>query len=281
MARLGFGTFALGGQREKRVRCGFRVNGKTTMQENVLTGKVVLITGGARRVGAEIARTLHAHGMNLVIHYRASKDDAHALQVELEKRRPQSVALVKGDLLKVVKLPGIVEEAVAAFGRLDALVNNASSFYPTPVGAATEEQWDDLIGTNLKAPFFLAQAAAPHLKKTHGCIVNIADIHAERPIKHYPIYSAAKAGLVMLTKSLARELAPEVRVNAIAPGTILWPEGEAEVSEAQKQEMLARIPLRRSGSPDDIARTALFLIRDAGYINGQIIAVCGGRTVVA
>jgi len=191
------------------------------------------------------------------------------------------VSLIKGDLLKVAQLPGIVEEAVAAFGRLDVLVNNASSFYPTPVGQATEEQWEDLIGTNLKAPFFLAQAAAPYLMKNHGCIVNIADIHGERPIKQYPIYSAAKAGLVMLTKSLARELAPEVRVNAIAPGTILWPEGEAEVNEVQKQEMLARIPLRRSGNPDDIARTALFLIRDAEYINGQVIAVCGGRTVVA
>lgn len=251
------------------------------MQENVLAGKVALITGGARRVGAEIARTLHAHGMHLVIHYRSSKDDAHVLQAELEKHRPKSVSLVKGDLRKVAQLPGIVEEAVAAFGRLDALVNNASSFYPTPVGQATEEQWEDLIGTNLKAPFFLAQAAAPYLMKNHGCIVNIADIHGERPIKQYPIYSAAKAGLVMLTKSLARELAPEVRVNAIAPGTILWPEGEAEVNEVQKQEMLARIPLRRSGSPDDIARTALFLIRDAEYINGQVIAVCGGRTVVA
>lgn len=251
------------------------------MQENVLAGKVALITGGARRVGAEIARTLHAHGMHLVIHYRSSKDDAHVLQAELEKHRPKSVSLVKGDLRKVAQLPGIVEEAVAAFGRLDALVNNASSFYPTPVGQATEEQWEDLIGTNLKAPFFLAQAAAPYLMKNHGCIVNITDIHGERPIKQYPIYSAAKAGLVMLTKSLARELAPEVRVNAIAPGTILWPEGEAEVNEVQKQEMLARIPLRRSGSPDDIARTALFLIRDAEYINGQVIAVCGGRTVVA
>jgi pteridine reductase len=251
------------------------------MQENVLTGKVALITGGARRVGAEITRTLHEHGMNLVIHYRSSKDDAHALQAELEKHRPKSVWLVKGDLLKIAQLPGIVEETVAAFGRLDVLVNNASSFYPTPIGQATEEQWEDLIGTNLKAPFFLTQAATPHLKKTHGCIVNIADIHGERPIKQYPIYSAAKAGLVMLTKSLARELAPEVRVNAIAPGTIMWPEGEAEVSAEQQQEMLARIPLRRSGSPDDIARTVLFLVRDAGYINGQVIAVCGGRTVVA
>lgn len=251
------------------------------MQENNLTGKVALITGGARRVGAEIARTLHAHGMNLVIHYRSSRDDAHDLQTELEKRRPKSVALVKGDLLQTAMITEIVEQALAAFGRLDALVNNASSFYPTPVGTATPEQWDDLIGTNLRAPFFLAQAAATHLKKVQGCIVNIADIHGERPIKHYPIYSAAKAGLVMMTKSLARELAPEVRVNAIAPGTILWPEGEAEVSEMQKQELLKRIPLRRSGSPDDIASTALFLIRDAGYINGQVIAVCGGRTVVA
>ena len=251
------------------------------MQENTLTGKTALISGGARRVGAEIARTLHAHGMHLVIHYRASKDDAHALQTELEQRRPMSVALVQGDLLDVARLPGVVEAAAAAFGRLDVLVNNASSFYPTPVGSATEHQWEDLIGTNLKAPFFLSQASWPHLKKTQGCIVNIADIHADRPIKRYPIYSAAKAGLVMLTKSLARELAPEVRVNAIAPGTIMWPEGEAEVSEAQKQELLARIPLKRSGDPADIARTALFLIRDATYVTGQVIAVCGGRTVVA
>jgi pteridine reductase len=251
------------------------------MQENTLAGKAALISGGARRVGAEIARTLHGHGMNLVIHYRSSKDDAHALQAELEKNRANSVALVQGDLLATARLPAVVEEAAAAFGRLDALVNNASSFYPTPVGSATEHQWDDLIGTNLKAPFFLAQAAWPHLRKTHGCIINIADIHGERPIKRYPIYSAAKAGLVMLTKSLARELAPEVRVNAIAPGTIMWPEGEAEVSAAQKQEMLARIPLKRSGVPSDIAATALFLIRDASYVNGQVIAVCGGRTVVA
>ncbi len=251
------------------------------MQENTLTGKTALITGGARRVGAEIARTLHGHGMNLVIHYRGSRDDAHELKTELEKQRAMSVALVQADLLDTARLPGMVDEAAAAFGRLDALVNNASSFYPTPVGEATEHQWDDLLGTNLKAPFFIAQAAWPHLKKTHGCIVNIADIHAERPIKRYPIYSAAKAGLVMLTKSLARELAPQVRVNAIAPGTIMWPEGEAEVSDAQKQEMLARIPLKRSGSPDDIARTALFLIRDGTYVNGQVIAVCGGRTVVA
>ena len=250
------------------------------MQENDLTGKVALITGGARRVGAQIARTLHAHGMNLVIHYRSSSDDASALQADLERQRPKSVTLVKGDLLKVAQLPGIVDAAAAAFGRLDVLVNNASSFYPTPLGQATEAQWDDLFGTNLKAPFFLAQAAAPHLQKTQGCIVNIADIHADRPIKRYPIYCMAKAGVVMLTKSLARDLAPDVRVNAIAPGTIMWPEGEAELSEVQKQEMLRRIPMQRSGGPEDIARTVLFLIRDAGYINGQVIAVDGGRTVV-
>ncbi len=251
------------------------------MPQNSLAGKTALITGGARRVGAAVCRMLHAQGMNLVIHYRSSKDDAHTLQAELQARRPGSVALVKGDLRHRPALDEIVAAAVAAFGRLDALVNNASSFYPTPVGEASEEQWDDLVGTNLKAPFFLAQAAAAHLKKTRGCIVNLADIHGDRPIRHYPIYSAAKAGLIMLTKSLARELAPEVRVNAIAPGTILWPEGEAELSAAQKQELLARIPLKRAGSPEDIAGTVLFLIRDAEYINGQVIAVCGGRSVVA
>lgn len=250
------------------------------MQENDLTGKTALITGGARRVGAQIIRALHAQGMNIIVHYRSSNDDARALQADLERHRPKSVVLVKADLLEVASLPGMVDEAAAAFGRLDALVNNASSFYPTPVGEASEAQWEDLFGTNLKAPFFLSQAAAPYLKKTRGCIVNIADVHADRPIKRYPIYCMAKAGVVMLTRSLARELAPEVRVNAIAPGTIMWPEGAAEVSEAQKQEMLARIPLRRSGGPEDIARTALFLIRDAGYINGQVITVDGGRTVV-
>lgn len=251
------------------------------MQQNPLSGKVALVTGGARRVGAEICRTLHGHGMNLVVHYRSSRDDAHALKTELERARPSSVAIVRGDLLDIAAYAEIVAGAVAAFGRLDALVNNASTFYPTPLGEASAAEWDDLVGTNLKAPFFLAQAAAAHLRKHHGCIVNIADIHGERPIKRYPIYSAAKAGLIMLTKSLARELAPEVRVNAIAPGTILWPEGAAEVEERQKAELLARIPLRRSGSPSDIAATVLFLVRDAGFINGQVIAVCGGRSVVA
>lgn len=250
------------------------------MPTNDIHDKVVLITGGARRVGAEVAQTLHAAGMRVVLHYRSSRADADKLAGALNAARANSAALVAGDLLDTKQIPEIVAEAARAFGRLDVIVNNASSFYPTPVGEATEKHWDDLIGTNLKAPFFLAQAAAPFLRKTGGCIVNMADIHADRPIRRYPIYCAAKAGLVALTKSLARELGPEVRVNAVAPGTILWPEGGAAISDAQKDELTGRIPLKRSGEPADIARTILFLIRDGTYINGQVIAVDGGRSVV-
>lgn len=251
------------------------------MPTNDLHDKVVLITGGARRVGAEVAQTLHAAGMRVVLHYRSSRADADTLAGKLNAARANSAELVAGDLLDTKRIPGIVADAARAFGRLDIVVNNASSFYPTPVGEATEEHWDDLIGTNLKAPFFLAQAAAPFLRKTGGCIVNMADIHADRPIRRYPIYCAAKAGLVALTRSLARELGPEVRVNAVAPGTILWPEGEAAIGDAQKDELIGRIPLKRSGEPADIARTILFLVRDGTYINGQVIAVDGGRSVVA
>lgn len=249
------------------------------MQQASLSGKVALITGGARRVGAAICRALHAEGMNLVIHYRSSKGEAHALQEALQAQRPNSVLLVQGDLLNIAKIENLVHETINAQRRLDLLVNNASTFYPTPIGSATEKHWDDLIGTNFRLPFFLSQAAAPHLKKTGGSIVNIVDVHAERPLKNYPIYSAAKAGLAMLTQSLARELAPEVRVNGIAPGTILWP--EHDMDELTKQRILSRVPQKRSGDPDDIARTVLFLTRDAGYISGQIIAVDGGRSVVA
>ena len=249
------------------------------MQPASLNGKVIFITGGSRRVGAVVCRHLHANGMNLVIHYRSSKDDAHALQAELQQQRPDSVALLQADLLDYAHLETLVHDAAQAFGRLDVLLNNASSFYPTPVGQATEQQWDELLGSNLKAPFFLSQAAAPYLKRSAGCIVNIADVHAQRPLKNYPIYSAAKAGLVMLTQSLARELGPEVRVNAIAPGTILWP--EHELDDAIKAQILERVPQKRSGEPMDIARTVLFLIRDAHYISGQVIAVDGGRSVVA
>jgi pteridine reductase len=248
-----------------------------TMQENPIAGKVVLITGGARRVGAVVCRHLHAHGMNLVLHYRSSRDEAEQLQNELNNQRPDSVTLLQGDLLHTDTLNTLARQAADAFGRLDVLINNASSFYPTPIGQAGEKEWDDLMGTNLKVPFFLSQAAAPYLKQTGGTIVSIADIHAERPLKNHTIYSMAKAGLVMMTRSLARELAPEVRVNAIAPGAILWPENPLE--DAAKEEIIARTPLKRTGQPQDIANTVLFLIRDAHYITGQVIAVCGGRSI--
>lgn len=242
-----------------------------------LDGKTVLITGAARRIGAQIARTLHGSGMNLVLHYRNSRDDAEALRDELESRRKNSVSLRKADLSLASELPKLVEEATAVWGRLDALINNASTFYPTPVGEITEAHWDDLFATNLKAPLFLAQAAAPHLTQTGGTIVNIVDIHGMRPMKSYPVYCAAKAGLWMLTQSLARELGPKVRVNGVAPGAILWPEDAANASV--HEEIIERTALKREGSPEDIATTVLFLIRDARYVTGQILPVDGGRTL--
>jgi pteridine reductase len=248
------------------------------MADNPLSGKVALITGGAHRIGAAIARRLHDQGMNLVIHYRNSKESAHALQKELQSNRTESVVLLNGDLLNNGVLTNLVYETIEAFGRLDVLINNASTFYPTPVGEATEKDWEDLVGTNLKAPFFLSQAASAPLAANEGCIVNIADIYGDRPLKNHPIYSAAKAGLIMLTKSLARELAPKVRVNAIAPGVILWP--EKDLDDMAKQRMISSTPLKRSGNPEDIARTVLFLIRDAEFITGQVMAVDGGRWVV-
>lgn len=249
------------------------------MADTVLQDKVALITGGAHRIGAAIARGLHAEGMRLVIHYHSSESEARALQAELHQKREKSVMLVRGDLGAGDKLArNLVYETVEAFGRLDVLINNASQFYPTEFGQATEGQWDELIGVNLKAPFFLAQAAFPHLKKYNGSIINIADIYGDRPLATYPIYSIAKAGLIMLTKTLARELGPEVRTNAVAPGVILWPErGHDEMS---KQRIISRTPLKRAGDPSDITRAVIFLIRDAGYITGQVIAVDGGRCVV-
>ncbi len=249
------------------------------MSEGPLADKVALVTGGARRVGAQIARKLHAQGMNLVIHYRSSEQEAHRLQQELHDIRSESVMLVRGDLLRGPKLSqNLVYETMEAFGRIDVLINNAATFYPTPIGEAVEKDWEDLIGTNLKAPFFLAQAAAPHLKVGQGCIVNMADIYGERPLKDYSIYSVAKAGLIMLTKTLARELGPEIRVNAVAPGAMLWPEDG--IDEMNKQRMISRTPLKRIGKPDDIAETVLFLVGDADFITGQVIAVDGGRRVV-
>lgn len=249
-----------------------------SMADNSLSGKVALITGGAHRIGASIARQLHGEGMNLVIHYRSSKKLAHELQDELQGQRNDSVVLVNGDLLKNGVLSNLVYETTEAFGRLDVLINNASTFYPTPIGEATEKDWDDLVGTNLRAPFFLSQAAASSLAASEGCIVNIADIYGDRPLKNHPIYSVAKAGLIMLTKSLARELGPKVRVNAIAPGVILWP--EKDLDDMAKQRIVSTTPLKRSGNPDDIARTVLFMIRDAEFITGQVMAVDGGRWVV-
>lgn len=244
-----------------------------------MQGKVVLITGGAKRVGAAICRRLHAQGANLMVHYRSSVEDAQMLQTELNQVRPGSVALVQGDLLDIGKIPHLIQATIKQFGKLDALVNNASSFMPTPMGEITEQAWDDLIGSNFKAPLFLSQAAAPQLKKQHGCIVNIVDIHAERPLKNYAVYSSAKGGLATLTRSLALELAPEVRVNGISPGPILWPEDGEWADEAARQRIINRTLLKRTGEPDDIARTVLFLISDAPYITGQIIAVDGGRSV--
>ena len=238
--------------------------------------KVALITGAAHRIGATTAKLLHENGMNIVLHYRSSRSQAQAVQKELNDKRANSVILIQADLHSTNGLPTLIEESVKAWGRLDVLINNASSFYPTTIGKATEEQWDDLIGSNLKAPFFLSQAAAPHLKKSNGCIINIVDIHAERPLKTFPIYSMAKAGLVMMTKSLSCELGPEIRVNGVAPGAILWPENLDEVA---KQRIVSRTFLKRQGSPMDISKTILYLIKDADYVTGQIIAVDGGRSL--
>ena len=241
-------------------------------------GKVVLITGGAKRVGADICRKLHAAGANLMLHYRASAGEARLLQAELNHARANSVALIQADLLDLAKLPALVEQTVQSFGRLDALVNNASSFFPTPIGEVTASAWDDLIGTNLRAPLFLAQAAAPQLKRAQGAIVNITDIHAERPLKSYAVYTIAKAGLSGLTRALARELAPEVRVNAVAPGPILWPADE-QFDELSRQRIVSHTPLKREGTPDDIARAVLFLLNDAPYVTGVTLEVDGGRHI--
>jgi pteridine reductase len=241
--------------------------------------KVVLVTGGAKRVGAAICRRLHGAGAKLMLHYRASAGEARLLQAELNGVRADSVALIQADLLDLAKLPSLVDQTVMRFGRLDALVNNASSFFSTPMGEIQPAQWEDLIGTNVRAPLFLSQAAAAPLKKTQGSIVNISDIHAERPLRNYVVYSIAKSALTGLTRSLARELAPDVRVNAIAPGPILWPEGDESFDEVSRQRIISHTPLKREGTPDDIARAVLFLIADAPYVTGETLNVDGGRHV--
>jgi pteridine reductase len=241
-----------------------------------LTGKTVLITGGARRVGAAIARHLHAAGANLVVHYRNSSRDAETLVGELNASRPKTAASFQADLLDLEKLHELSGYAVGRFGGLDVLINNASTFYATPIGKITPQAWDDLMGSNLKAPLFLSQAAAPALRQRQGLILNIVDIHALRPLRNYTVYCAAKAGLHMLTRSLAKELGPEIRVNGIAPGPVMWPE---HGDEAAREKIIKRTILQRMGSPEDIARTALFFAASAPFITGQILAVDGGRSV--
>lgn len=242
-----------------------------------LQGKVVLVTGGAKRVGATIARTLHGAGATVILHYRQSAVAAEQLEAELNVTRPGSAACIQADLLDVQRLPELVETAIERYGRLDALVNNASSFFATPLGGIDEVAWDDLIGSNFKAPLFLTQAAAPYLRATQGAVVNITDIHAERPLKGYPLYCAAKAALLGLTRALAQEMAPAVRVNAVAPGPILWPDNQSFTS-SEREKIIADTLLQREGSPLDIARAVRYLLQDAPYVTGQVINVDGGRS---
>ena len=246
-------------------------------REFMLSNKVILITGAAHRIGATTAKTLHAAGYNIVLHYRRSNSGAEALADELNILRENSVSLVQGDLHQTDRLPQLIEGAHATWGRLDGLINNASTFYPTPVEKITEESWDDLIGTNLKAPLFLTKAAAPYLREQQGSVVSIVDIHAERPLREHPVYSIAKAGLVMMTKSMAAELGPEIRVNGVAPGAILWPENEMD--NATKERILDRTFLKRQGEAQNIADAVLFLLRDAHYTTGHILTVDGGRSL--
>lgn len=238
---------------------------------------VILITGAARRVGAEIARTLHKAGARLMLHYRHSAAEVTDLVETFNQKRPDSAASVQAELADVEALEAAVAETVRLYGRLDGLVNNASSFFPTPLGKIDETDWNNLIGSNLKGPLFLSQAAAPHLSLAHGSIVNLTDIHAERPLKNYPLYCAAKAGLLGLTRALAIELGPDVRVNAVAPGPVAWPEGES-FSLAEKDAIVAHTLLKRTGSPADIAGAVKFLLLDAPYVTGQVLNVDGGRT---
>lgn len=241
-----------------------------------LAGKTALITGAARRIGAVVARRLHAEGMNLVLHYRNSEQDARALCQSLNTTRRDSAILAQADLANLSGFDSLIKSALQ-WGSLDLLVNNASVFYPTPIGHLSEADWDELMGSNLKAPLFLSQAAAPYLKNSRGVIINMLDVHARRPLREHTLYSTAKAGLAMLTLSLARELGPEVRVNGVAPGPILWP--EQGLDEKSKQAILDNTALKRSGSPDDIAAAIVYLVRDADYVTGQIIAVDGGRSI--
>ena len=239
----------------------------------------ILVTGAGRRIGAAIARALHAAGSRVALHCHRSRDEADALAAELERMRPGSTVVVQADLLDVAALPRLVEAAAAAFGGLHGLVNNASSFHATPMGAIDLADWEDLSGTNLRAPLFLAQAAAPRLKATRGAIVNVIDIHAERPLGGYAVYSVAKSGLAGLTRALALELAPDVRVNGVSPGAILWPEGGEHFAPDERARIESQTPLQRIGRPEEVAGAVKYLLLDAPYVTGQILAVDGGRSL--
>ena len=247
--------------------------------KNGLTPKAILITGSAKRVGAAIARNLHAAGAAVIIHCNHSRKEADALVAELNTIRAKSAALVQGDLLALNALKGLIDQAHSCFGRLDGLVNNASSFYATPIGKISEDDWLDLLGSNLKAPLFLSQAATPYLRETKGSIVNIIDIHTERPLKDFIVYNAAKAGLAGLTRSLAIDLAPDIRVNGVSPGAIMWPDAADQYPDAERERIINQTPLKRIGSANDIAGAVKYLMLDAPYVTGQILAVDGGRGV--
>ncbi len=245
--------------------------------EDSLNSKVVLVTGAARRIGAAIVTRLHQNGARVAIHYRGSAAESKALAATLNESRTDSAATFQFDLLQTDRLIELVDAVRDWAGRLDGLVNNASTFYPTPVGEITEAEWTDLVGSNLKAPLFLSQAAAPLLRENRGVIINLVDIHAQRPLKDHPVYGPAKAGLAMLTRALAKDLAPHIRVNGVSPGAILWPEDG--MSETARESILRQVPLGRAGDPSDIAGCVLYLMRDATYVTGQIIAVDGGRSI--
>ncbi|MGG6462263.1 pteridine reductase [Solilutibacter silvestris] len=239
---------------------------------------VVLVTGAAKRIGAAIARHLHARGYAITLHYRDSEAEATALRDALEAARPNSTLLLQTDLTRSDAPETLVARTIERFERLDGLVNNASTFFPTPVGETTPMQWQSLFDANARAPFFLAQAAAPHLRASHGAIVNITDIYGERPLRAHAAYCMSKAALVMMTKSLALELAPDVRVNAVAPGAILWPEADTGENEAARQAaIVARTPLARTGTPDDIAEAVHWLLASARFTTGEVVHVDGGR----